>query len=211
MEPAKVKWEMSAGAVTLPTTKSESMNKTRLRSLDRGVLGTVGALTIAAVGLLAGGCDDDGKNRVTEEGAEGVATSGLAVSAPEEPLDNDKRRRLLRESLRAALGEHYDAPLPEATEDDLKKGAELWRLLCLGCHGHDAAGRRTLSRMLPTPPGNLTDPDRATYFSGQAKLWIVAEGSPGTPMFGWKEVLTEEDIRAVVAYLGTLMPTKQER
>ncbi|MCH8315431.1 MAG: cytochrome c [Planctomycetes bacterium] len=163
---------------------------------------------MAAVGLLAGGCDDDGRNRVTKEG---VATSGLAISAPEEPLDNDKRRRLLREKLRAALGEHYDAPFPEATEDDLKKGAELWSLLCLGCHGHNGTGRRTLSRMLPIQPGNLTDPERAAYFSGQAKLWIVAEGSPGTPMFGWKEVLTEEDIQAVVAHLGTLMPAKQDR
>lgn len=195
----------------MPNAISESVNKTRLRGLDRRVRGAVGALTIAAVGLLAGGCDDDAKNRVTKEGAERVATSGLAISVPEEPVDNDKRRRLLRESLRAALGEHYDAPLPQATEDDLKKGAELWSVLCLGCHGHDAAGRRTLSRMLPIQPGNLTDPERAAYFSGQAKLWIVAEGSPGTPMFGWKEVLTEEDIRAVVAHLGTLMPAKQDR
>ncbi len=186
-------------------------NKTRFRDLDRGILAKVGALTLAAVGLLAGGCDDDGKNRVTEEGAEAVATSGLSVSALEEPLDNDKRRRLLREKLRAALGEHYDAPLPEATEDDLNKGAELWTLLCLGCHGQDATGRRTLSRMLPTQPGNLSDPERAAYFSGRAKLWIVAEGSPGTPMFGWKEVLTEEDIEAVVAYLETLVRAKQER
>ncbi len=195
----------------MPNAKPESMNKTRFRDLDRGILGTVGALTLAAVGLLAGGCDDDGNNRVTKEGAERVANSGLAVSAPEERLDNDKRRRLLRERLRATLGEHYDAPLQKATEDDLKKGAELWSLLCLGCHGHDGAGRRTLSRMLPIQPGNLTDPERAAYFSSRAKLWIVAEGSPGTPMFGWKEVLTEEDIRAVVAHLETLVSARQGR
>ena len=56
-------------------------NKTRFRDLDRGILAKVGALTLAAVGLLAGGCDDDGNNRVTKEGAERVANSGLAVSA----------------------------------------------------------------------------------------------------------------------------------
>ena len=75
--PAKVKWETSAGAVTVPNAKSESMNKTRLRDLDRGLRRTSSALTIAAGGLLAGGCDNNGKNRVTKEGAEGVATSGL--------------------------------------------------------------------------------------------------------------------------------------
>lgn len=156
--PAKVKWETSAGAVTVPNAKSESMNKTRLRDLDRGLRRTSSALTIAAGGLLAGGCDDNGKRTVSPKRAPRAwrpRVWGLAVSVPAEPLDDTKRRRLLREKLRAALGEDYDAPFPEATEDDLKKGAELWSLLCLGCHGHNGTGRRTLSRMLPTQPGNL--------------------------------------------------------
>ena len=134
------------------------MNKTRLRDLDRGLRRTSSALTIAAGGLLAGGCDDNGKRTVSPKRAPRgwrPRVWGLAVSVPAEPLDNTKRRRLLREKLRAALGEDYDAPFPEATEDDLKKGAELWSLLCLGCHGHNGTGRRTLSRMLPTQPGNL--------------------------------------------------------
>ncbi len=62
--------------------------------------------------------------------------------------------------------------------------------------------------MLPVQPGDLTDPARREFFSERAILRIVENGSPGTPMFGWKEVLTESSMRAVVAHLLTLTRPK---
>ena len=119
--------------------------------------------------------------------------------------DDDAERRLqLRERLRGELGERYGAPLPEATEDELRTGAGIWEALCAGCHGMTARGTATLSLLLPVPPGDLADPRRAAFFSERAKLRIVADGSPGTPMVGWKGVLTEADRRAVIAHLRTL-------
>ncbi|MAD81029.1 MAG: hypothetical protein CMJ50_09345 [Planctomycetaceae bacterium] len=135
-------------------------------------------------------------------GSRGEVNHELLLEIPE---DHGERRQWLRDRLKKQLGDHYDIPLPKATEEDLRKGAEIWSLLCLGCHGEGGRGRRALSQMLPVQPGDLTDPARHAFFSERAKLRIVAEGSPGTPMFGWKEVLTEEYVRAVVAYLSTLV------
>ncbi|HJN13393.1 MAG TPA: cytochrome c [Pirellulaceae bacterium] len=135
-------------------------------------------------------------------GSRGEVTHELLLEIPE---DHGGRRQWLRDRLKKQLKDDYDIPLPKATEEDLRKGAEIWSLLCLGCHGEGGRGRRALSQMLPVQPGDLTDPARHAFFSEQAKLHIVAEGSPGTPMFGWKEILTEENMRAVVAHLATLV------
>jgi mono/diheme cytochrome c family protein len=119
--------------------------------------------------------------------------------------EDTERRTALRERLRTEMGDAYDAPLPAATPAQIARGSGLWEVLCAGCHATDARGRRTLSQMLPVPPGDLTDPERAAFYSDAARLRIVAEGIDGTPMFAWRDVLGEEDLFAVTSYLLTLV------
>lgn len=128
-----------------------------------------------------------------------------AEMPPEPPRPEDaERRAALRERLQREMGAAYNEPLPAATPEQIARGSGLWEVLCAGCHAADARGRRTLSRMLPVPPGDLTDPERAAFYSDAAKLRIVAEGSEGTPMFPWQDVLSDEDLLAVTSYLLTL-------
>ena len=137
--------------------------------------------------LLLGACGGSG-------GAEGEQEGGPAA-----------RRAQLRERLRVELGERYDEPLPELTDAQLARGEEQWRKHCTNCHGVEGRGDGTLSRMLAAEPGDLSDPERAAFFSERAKLWILAEGSPGTPMAAWNAVLDEPDMEALVAYMATLV------
>ena len=138
-----------------------------------------------------------------------VEWSREPVTEAEAPRPEDvERRAALRDRLRSAMGDAYDTPLPAPTAEQIARGSGLWEVLCAGCHAADARGRRTLSRMLPVPPGDLTDPERAAFYSDAAKLRIVAEGSEGTPMFPWRDILSEEDLFAVTSYL--LILTKGE-
>ncbi len=170
-----------------------------------GIRRAAQALLIAATSPLATRCGE-----AAETGAAAGGPGSRSAIAPSAPLDDQDRRLMLRERLRASLGDRYDAPVPKATESDLQRGAKLWHLLCAGCHARDARGRGSLPQMLPVQPGDLTDPQRAAFFSEPAQIRIVKEGIEGTPMFGWKDVLEAEDLRAVVAYLRTLVVRPEE-
>jgi len=130
---------------------------------------------------------------------------GPPAEVPAEEVSDEQRRLELRERLQEELGEDYGEPLPAATETELAQGAELWEALCASCHGSGGGGTRQLSRMLPIPPGSLKDPVRAAFLSDRAKLRIIRDGSEGTPMLGWKDVLTEPEMRAVFAHVQTLV------
>ena len=47
----------------------------------------------------------------------------------------------LRERLKGELGEKYDQSVPEATEAQLKRGAELYPQVCASCHGGRGDGQ----------------------------------------------------------------------
>jgi len=59
--------------------------------------------------------------------------------------------------------------------------------------------------LLGTPPPDLSDPTQAGYFSGRAKLLIVVEGSSGTPMIGWGQMLGEQERLEVLHFMETLV------
>lgn len=128
-----------------------------------------------------------------------------AIVVPEDGPTDAERREALRIRLRAELGQRYDEPVTEPSEEGLAQGAKHWELLCSNCHGRNGGGTRQLSQLLPVPPGDLRDPVRARFFSERAKLAIIADGIEGTPMIGWKDLLNEAEMRGVLAHLRTLV------
>ncbi len=118
---------------------------------------------------------------------------------------NAQRRGALRDELVRALGASYDEPLARVDAPERAKGSEVYERLCAGCHGRSGRGGTILARALPVEPGDLADPERAAFFSERAKLWLVAEGSRGTPMTGWKEGLDEATMIAVLDHMRTLV------
>lgn len=133
-----------------------------------------------------------------------------ACNMDSKSLDPEQRQRMkqVRERIKEVLGNQYDEPVPQGTEQQLKRGGELYTQLCVSCHGGRGDGHGYLAKGLITRPSNFTDLKQATFYSEQARLYIIRKGVPGTPMMGWENILNENDILAVYLYVRSLVPSK---
>jgi cytochrome c oxidase cbb3-type subunit 3 len=84
------------------------------------------------------------------------------------------------------------------------QGEHVFKTRCVICHGVNADGRSDLARIMRPPPANL----RASKLNDDERARIVRKGgeavgrSSNMPI--WEQELSDEEIRAVVAYVGTL-------
>jgi len=130
----------------------------------------------------------------------GAGCGGERGSEGDRP-DPAARRIAFREQLRRELGAEYEAPLPPLEQEQFARGAGIYARLCESCHGLAGRGNGLSGRMLATPPPDLADAEQAAFFSDRAKLRIVRQGAPATPMIGWNQVLTDEECKIVLQYL----------
>ena len=79
------------------------------------------------------------------------------------------------------------------------KGKTLFIKHCAGCHG--VQGKGDGYKLLGPDPANLTAPATRKK-SDRALLATIHEGKPNMP--SWKGLLSERDIRNVLAYIRTL-------
>lgn len=83
-------------------------------------------------------------------------------------------------------------------------GESIFKSRCVICHGANADGRSDLARIMTPPPANL----RASKLNDEQRSQIVRKGgesvnrSPNMPV--WEGELTEDELRAVLTYVGTL-------
>ena len=140
-----------------------------------------------------------------------IVTLG-ALACSDEPnvptAEQLHRMTALRNQLRETLAKQYDVPVAAATETQLKRGQELYQQVCAPCHGVRGRGDGHTGQGLLGRPTDLTDPSHANFYSEQARLHIIRKGVSGTPMMGWENVLTEEDIVAVYLYIRSLIKRK---
>ncbi len=99
-----------------------------------------------------------------------------------------------------------DTPKPPA---DASRVERLYLGLCATCHGPDGHGSWRATLFL-IRPGDLGDAARMRGQSDQYLMDIIKHGGaplgrPGMPAFG--ATLSEDDIRALVAYVRTLGST----
>jgi mono/diheme cytochrome c family protein len=86
------------------------------------------------------------------------------------------------------------------------RAARLYLGLCATCHAENGRGSWRATLFL-IRPGNLADPARMAGHTDQYLADIIKNGGapigrPGMPAFGG--ALSDDDIRALVAYLRTL-------
>jgi mono/diheme cytochrome c family protein len=81
----------------------------------------------------------------------------------------------------------------------IAKGEKIYARHCAGCHGAKGTGEGY--KLLGPDPANLTLPS-TTKKSDAALLNTIHEGKPNMP--SWKVRLSEQDSRAVLAYIRTL-------
>jgi mono/diheme cytochrome c family protein len=93
----------------------------------------------------------------------------------------------------------YGQVVADSEQAHMAKGKKVFAKYCAGCHG--AAGDGGGYKLLGADPANLTSPS-INKKSDSALLKTIHEGNPNMP--SWKGRLSEQDSRAVLAYIRTL-------
>ncbi|MCA9705212.1 MAG: cytochrome c [Myxococcales bacterium] len=97
----------------------------------------------------------------------------------------------------------------EVSPQVLERGARVYALFCVSCHGSDGSGRGNASRSFDKPPRDFRE-GRFEYVSGpegslptdEDLAQTILKGRPGTGMPAWNG-LSPEDLQAVIDYLKT--------
>jgi mono/diheme cytochrome c family protein len=98
------------------------------------------------------------------------------------------------------IGSSLATPLLPALEE----GRAIYERHCADCHGPEGRGDGKQAISLSPRPGNLVSAQTSAK-SDQDLLKIIANGRPRTAMTGWNERLSEDEQRAVLAYIRSLV------
>lgn len=83
-----------------------------------------------------------------------------------------------------------------------RKGEALFQKNCAFCHAADGTGRNWIGSFLEPHPRNFTDAAEMHGLTRPQVKQVIRDGLPGTSMSAWKSVLAEEEIDALVSYIG---------
>jgi mono/diheme cytochrome c family protein len=86
-----------------------------------------------------------------------------------------------------------------------KRGEKIYQQFCLRCHGEKLDGRGPEAQYLKVMPADLGSASARTK-SDWELLVIVSHGVMFTPMHGFRDVLTEQDIKDILSYIRTEAP-----
>jgi len=126
-----------------------------------------------------------------------VVLAAIGCSTPTTPLP-------------AGASVDSDRKMPVPDDPELRRGFEIWGVVCAPCHGADGRGSGAIADRLPSPPRDLTDVENLVFKSDEERIRVIAEGIEGTTMIGWKEVLIGDEIEAVNRYIGFLTSAADE-
>ncbi len=94
----------------------------------------------------------------------------------------------------------------------LNRGARIYALYCVSCHGIDGSGQGNASRSLSTPPRDFREASFKYRSTPEGSLptdedldFTVRKGRVDTGMPAWNG-LVDEDRHAVIQYLKTFSP-----
>ncbi len=94
---------------------------------------------------------------------------------------------------------------PYATDDEdvVSKGKEIYETYCLACHGKDGKGDGPAGKELSPKPSDLSFIMKRHIATDEYLFWTISEGGKpvGSSMPAYKDVLSEEEIWAVITYL----------
>jgi mono/diheme cytochrome c family protein len=93
-------------------------------------------------------------------------------------------------------------PLPDSAET-IERGKGLYhgKGACVTCHGVTGEGDGQFAMGLDPSPRNFHHHGFWRHRTDGEIFWVVKHGSPGTAMIGFGDLLTDEEVWALVQYL----------
>lgn len=85
-----------------------------------------------------------------------------------------------------------------------EQGKTIFEDRCAVCHGKQGRGDGPEAPFLSPRPASLISAGTSVKTDGEL-LAVIANGKPRTSMPAWKDLLTEEQRRDVLAYIRTLV------
>jgi mono/diheme cytochrome c family protein len=95
-------------------------------------------------------------------------------------------------------------PLPDSPEI-LEKGKVLYngKGTCFNCHGTDGGGNGPGAAQLDPSPRNFRHHRFWRHRTEGELFWVIKYGSPGTAMLGFGQVLSDDEMWAIIQYERT--------
>lgn len=95
-----------------------------------------------------------------------------------------------------------------ASAGDVSKGKKIYDELCWRCHGRSGKSDGPVSFAMDPRPRDLTDRMYMSQISDEELLAVIKEGGAAfgksPAMMAFKGALSDDDIRAVIAFIRTL-------
>lgn len=86
-----------------------------------------------------------------------------------------------------------------------QSGGTIYQQHCLRCHGQAGDGLGSDARSLIVPPENLQSP-RSRSKTDRELMLGISQGVLFSPMHGWRDRLSEQEMRDVLSYIRTFAP-----
>ena len=97
-----------------------------------------------------------------------------------------------------------DESVEVVSQPDLDQGKDVYRTYCLECHGPTGHGDGPRAVTLAPRPGNFVSAAISSK-TDEELLASISEGVPRTAMQAWKERLSIDDRRNVLAYIRSIV------
>ena len=88
---------------------------------------------------------------------------------------------------------------------DPKRGQEIYTLSCARCHGDRGDGNGPESHFLVVKPANFLS-EKSRSKSDVELMTTIAHGVVFSPMHGWRDRLSQEEMLDVLSYIRFLAP-----
>lgn len=101
-------------------------------------------------------------------------------------------------------GSHAQEPMV-----DTARGGAIYQKHCLGCHGPNGEGNGPDASSLIVPPVNFQSRESRSKSDEELRSAIIW-GFAFSPMHGWWDKLTREEIWSVIHYIRKMAPYQPE-
>lgn len=123
-----------------------------------------------------------------------------AVSYPREHFSHRQPNHDLISGA-SPYAQHDIPPDPSGLSAEALAGRPLYQDNCAFCHAADGTGRNWIGSFLEPRPRDFTSPGFRLARDAAAMEQRILHGIPGTSMPAWKDVLSPDEIAAIVAYI----------